>query len=257
MHQQYLELELHASERAIREFYSGLDSKSGRRFSSRNYGIEQSAQTGDLNIEHTRDTLRRLKLDSKYENTRISIRKITHWVWEMRVYDVRRKDVLQAFLPDLDGLSEKTVSKQSSSSESKRVADGAKSNTDGAAAGATAAAGSRTSAASGSRAGGSGVASGSSAGATSKRSPKPEARDSNKDDFAEAWDPASVRAASAERALNNPPSTVGGIRIRPGQKTFQDHEKGRYGPYPASAKKSVRERVRQWQRSNPNKVFLD
>ena len=251
---QYLELELRASELAIREFYSGVDSASGRRFAPRDYTVNIADKTGDINIAHTRDSLKRLRLDAKYERSHIAIRKLTHWLWQMRVYDVRRPDVLRSFVPNLaaTGTFSKTRSPTNSvvtdaprSAQGNNVPSTQTSNTD---------ASNGTADGGGSRGGQAGS---KKAGTNAESSPSQPSQNSRDTGFAEAWDSASARAAMAQRAQDNPPSRVGGIPVQDGQMTFQEHPKGRYGPYPPSATKNISAQVRQWQQANPDKTFLD
>jgi hypothetical protein len=62
----YLEFEVTASADALREFWTGLDGRTGRRFTERRYLVENAAVGFDVN--HTRETLDRLRLGDEYKD---------------------------------------------------------------------------------------------------------------------------------------------------------------------------------------------
>ena len=62
----YLEFEINAEVDALREFWSGLDSRNGRRFAERRYLIEDATVGFDVN--HSRETLDRLRLGEEYKD---------------------------------------------------------------------------------------------------------------------------------------------------------------------------------------------
>ena len=122
---QYLELALSGSSAAITEFYTGIDQRSGRRFAARDYEVEVTAPTGDINIRHTPKSLRRLKLDAQHDKTHIAIRKLSHWSWLLRVYDVRNPELGREFEPELGAASMGKVAAERPPAESMVSAGGA------------------------------------------------------------------------------------------------------------------------------------
>ena len=260
---QYLELALSGSSAAITEFYTGIDQRSGRRFAARDYDVEVTAPTGDINIRHTPKSLRRLKLDAQHDKTHIAIRKLSHWSWLLRVYDVRNPELGREFEPDLGAASMGKVAPDRPPAESMVSAGGAPAAPNSASRGDTV--GKTTD-----DRGGGGMMQNRRNGRSEPSSPsrpKPTSTAGTDSasaddggattDFAKAWDAESARAATATRNSDNPPSRIGGLPKQSGQMTIQDHPPGRYGPYPPSGRRSIRERVRQWQVAHPNQKFLD
>ena len=257
MRKQYLELELKASPESVVEFYTGADRTTGRRFVEREYTVAPVRQTGDINVRHTKQSLRRLGLASKYDTAHIAIRKLNHWNWQFRVYDARNPQQRKSFVPELGSTSAETAPAPLRPSTAGTSRAAASSSPAGASAGAEAQI--KTSGRPGAKTGGAQAVrrSASSSPSDTSAAPETETEDSPAKDFAKAWDSASVRAAQAVRNVENPSSTIGGIPVLPGQKTIQDHQPGRYGPYPATGRKSIREKVRRWQAAHPNQQFLD
>ncbi|MBT9559421.1 MAG: hypothetical protein IV100_25555 [Myxococcales bacterium] len=62
----YLEFEVNATADALREFWTGLDGRTGRRYTERRYLVENATVGFDVN--HTRDTLDRLRLGDEYKD---------------------------------------------------------------------------------------------------------------------------------------------------------------------------------------------
>ena len=252
---QYLELELKASPESVVEFYTGADRRTGRRFVEREYAVAPVRQTGDINVRHTKQSRRRLGLASKYDTAHIAIRKLNHWNWQFRVYDARNPEQRKSFVPEIGSTGAETSPAPLRPSIAGTSRAAASSSPAGASAGAEAQ--TKTSGRPGAKTGGEQTVRRSASSSPGDTSAAPETEDSPAKDFAKAWDSASVRAAQAVRDVENPNSTIGGIPVLPGQKTIQEHQPGRYGPYPATGRKSIREKVRRWQAAHPNQQFLD
>jgi hypothetical protein len=213
-----LVFELTAPSEDIVDFYTGMDRRTGRRFSSRRYAVTELEQGYD--IHHTASSSKRLKLDIRQLQANIFIVAGPGRTHTFKFHTAPRQEPAQAAKRFLNPINRKGPRKFYFDSRSE---DG------GTATGSESASGSASGSASESE-------SGSESGAPATR--------------ASSARPSGSNGLTGNTVADIPDSAR---RVAPDQIQGQN----RYWQHPASAERDVSQKVRDWLEQNPGETFYD
>ena len=258
MHRGFIDFELTAPMRKIREFYQGSEIQSGRRFSERRYVLEE----GKIGFEvwHTSDTLDRLGLDRRFKRAHIFVTNHHNRIQRFRIHIPRDggDKLAGEFVPNVDDekrarLRKRTLEVASTGAPEAPEGRGEASKRDG---------GDPSDGSGGGGQAGSPADSGKqSSGRKTARKQKagntPEGGGGDAAEGAEDGPKAPAGAHAADIKRYHPSGRPSTARIPEDTEAIRRQVRERYGPYPPNRRNDVRPLIRQWQANNPGKTFLD
>jgi len=251
----FIDFEITAPLKKLKEFYLGSELSTKRRFSERRYVIDEG-KTG-FEVWHTPESLRRLGLDQKYARGHIFITNRHNRTQTLRIHFPPEpgSDLAREFVPDISG-------KKQAQLRSRTLEAATSPSGDGSATGGATTGGSDGSP--GSRSGALGSGSGSDGGGAGGSKPGHSGSSG-------AGEEGSGAPAKADGELPKPPTGAQTADIRSPSRSGRSTASGdamsqaeiarkvkeRYGPYPPNRRRDARPLIRNWQLANPGKTFLD
>ncbi|MFT7622367.1 MAG: hypothetical protein ACI9WU_001540 [Myxococcota bacterium] len=238
----FIELSIKAPLPEVRDFYAGVDSKTGRRFAQRSYGIRDGKN--GFGVTHTPTSLQEHGLDAKYLKGKAFITPDKNRRQRIRIHTVRAPvaDSENPYIPRVNFESLDPLDKVAVPDHKPLPAPSAPS---------ASAAGGDNPSASGSGGGGGPGSSGNPT-AASKPTGAPSGPVATPDAVPKTAGSAATGGTGPVPSLPTPVATTPGSGPRTGGSGPK-----RWGPYGPSQKRDPKPAIREWLKQNPGKVFLD